>query len=74
MPMKSSVPYQPMTPPLTMGERIADFLVMGVLIFWFSFLGLTPQKITKKGRPAEVPKRPLNTDDDTQEILGVAAE
>ncbi len=83
MATKPSQSYQPMTPPLTLGERIADVLVMGVLIFWFSFLGLTPQKLTpgvhkpgthKKRRPADLPKRPLNTDDEAQKPLGVAAE
>jgi len=66
--------YQPMTPPLTLAERIADMLVMGVLIFWFSFLGLTPSKITQKGRPADQAKRPLKADDEAIEPLGVAAE
>lgn len=45
--------YQPMTPPLTWPERIADILVMGALIFWFSFLGLVPQKID--ARSANLP-------------------
>ncbi len=40
--------YQPLTPPLTWPERIADVLVMGVLIFWFAFLGLAPQKIDSR--------------------------
>lgn len=71
------MPYTPMTPPLTLAERIADVLVMGVLIFWFAFLGLTPQKVSRvpqKGRPADLPRRPLNGDEDAQEPLGIAAE
>ncbi len=40
--------YQPLTPPLTWAERAADIVVMGVLIFWFAFLGLAPQKISER--------------------------
>ncbi len=66
---KAAASYQPMTPPLSWPERIADILVMGVLIFWFAFLGLTPQK----GRPVDLPKRPLG-DDQPNPLSGIAAE
>ncbi len=42
--MASDTPYKPMTPPLTRVERVADALVLGVLVFWFAFLGMVPQK------------------------------
>lgn len=68
-----SVPdYQPLTPQLTWPERIADMLVMGVIIFWFAFLGVVPQK----GRPQDLPGRPSNDNDKTQdgELSRLAAE
>ncbi len=43
--------YKPMTPPMTMAEKIADAIVVGVLIFWFAFLGLVPQKGRAVTRP-----------------------
>lgn len=58
MASKPASGYRPLTPPLTWPERIADMLVMGVLIFWFGFLGLAPQK----GRPEEFPERPSDKD------------
>ncbi len=66
---KAAATYRPLTPPLSWPERIADALVMGVLIFWFAFLGVTPQK----GRPVDLPKRPLD-DDHRDPLSGIAAE
>lgn len=51
---KSAQTYRPLTPTLTRAERIADILVMGVILFWFVFLGAVPQK----GRPQDLPGRP----------------
>jgi hypothetical protein len=60
---KTAPDYQPLTPPLTWAERLADMLVMGVIIFWFSFLGVVPQK----GRPQDLPGRPSNDNDNERE-------
>lgn len=51
--------YKPMTPPLTTAEKIADAIVVGVLIFWFAFLGMVPQK----GRTVAKPTRASDFDD-----------
>lgn len=49
---------EPMTPPMTRAEKIADALVVGVLIFWFAFLGVVPQ------RAKSVPATPKKAADD----------
>lgn len=82
MASKPAADYRPLTPPLTWAERIADVLVVGVLIFWFTFLGLAPkkiQKLPKKERPASDPaerptKHPMDDDDHHEPLSGVAAE
>ncbi len=56
MDRETATPYEPLTPTLTWAERAADWLVMGVIIFWFAFLGVVPQK----GRPQDLPGRPSN--------------
>lgn len=72
MTQKSAADYQPLTPPLTWAERLADMLVMGVIIFWFAFLGVVPQK----GRPQDLPRRPSNDNDRANdgEMSRLAAE
>ena len=69
---KHAADYQPLTPRLTWPERIADMLVMGVIIFWFAFMGVVPQK----GRPQDLPRRPSNDNDraDDGEMSRLAAE
>jgi len=67
--------YRPLTPPLTWPERIADMLVMGVIIFWFVFLGVVPQK----GRPQDIPGRPSgnnkpSNDNELDDVPRLAAE
>ena len=74
MDQRQTTSYQPLTPTLTWPERIADMLVTGAIIFWFSFLGVVPQK----GRPQDLPGRPQHShagnDNELAEAPRLAAE
>jgi len=71
---RTTAPIEQMTPTLTWPERIADLLVTGAIIFWFSFMGVVPQK----GRPQDLPGRPHNgqpgNDNELSEAPRLAAE
>jgi hypothetical protein len=64
-----------LTPPMTWGERVADKLVMGVILFWFVFLGATPQRIrASEASPMPTGKGAAQNDNEPRDVPRLAAE